>query len=75
MDKYLAQKAQGAIMEGLNMGIIKEMPVPLAPIDLQLEFAERLRRVSEQRAAERRLEVNLAALFGSLQRRAFRGEL
>lgn len=44
---YLAQKAKGAIMEGLNMGIIKEMPIPLAPIGLQVEFAERLKQVSE----------------------------
>lgn len=73
--RYLAQKAKGAIMEGLNMGIIKEMPIPLAPIDLQLEFAERLRRLSEHRAAQRRSEANLEALFASLQHRAFRGEL
>jgi type I restriction enzyme S subunit len=73
--RYLAQKAKGAIMEGLNMGIIKEMPIPLAPIDLQVEFVERLTQVGANKAAQRRSEANLEALFGSLQHRAFRGEL
>jgi type I restriction enzyme S subunit len=73
--RYLAQKAKGAIMEGLNMGIIKEMPIPLAPIDLQVKFAARLKQVGQHKAAQRRSEANLEALFGSLQHRAFRGEL
>ena len=62
-------------MEGLNMGIIKEMPVPLAPIDLQETFAERLTQVSHLKATQRRSEAELEALFASLQHRAFRGEL
>lgn len=73
--RYLAQKAKGAIMEGLNMGIIREMPIPLAPIDLQLEFAERLKQVSELKAAQRRSEADLEALFDSLQHRAYQGAL
>ncbi len=73
--RYLAQKAKGAIMEGLNMGIVREMPIPLAPIDLQQEFAERLKRLSVVKAAYDRSEVDLERLFASLRHGAIRGEL
>lgn len=73
--QYLAQKVKGAIMEGLNMGIIKEMPIPLVPIELQQEFAERLKRLSVLKAAHGRSEAGFKGLFASLQDSAFRGEL
>ena len=62
-------------MAGLNMGIIKAMPVPQPPIDRQREFAERARRVA---AARTSAIATLAAedeLFASLQARAFDGRL
>ena len=73
--RYLAQKAKGAIMDGLNMGIIKEMPIPLVPIELQQEFAERLKRLDVVKATYRCSEVDLEELFASLQHGAFQGEL
>jgi type I restriction enzyme, S subunit len=73
--RYLAQKAKGAIMEGLNMGIIKAMPIPLAPIELQQQFAERLATVANVKTAHRASLAELDALFAGLQHRAFRGEL
>ncbi|NUF85937.1 restriction endonuclease subunit S, partial [Acinetobacter seifertii] len=36
---YLESRAKGAIMSGLNMGIIKELPVELPPIKIQNEFS------------------------------------
>lgn len=73
--RYLAQKAKGAIMEGLNMGIIKGMPIPLAPIHLQEKFNERLRLLNELRDHQRLSEARLESLRASLQYHAFRGEL
>lgn len=73
--RYLTQKAKGAIMEGLNMGIIQEMPVPLAPIELQDDFAQRLKAIEHVTEEERRSKFELNGLFASLQDRAFRGEL
>ena len=62
-------------MEGLNMGIIKEMPIPLAPIRLQEEFAQKLTKVNALKAGQRRSETELNTLFACLQHRAFQGEL
>lgn len=72
---YLARKAKGAIMDGLNMGIIKGMPIPLAPLELQQRFAQHLIAVNDVKAAHRASLTQLDALFASLQHRAFRGEL
>ena len=72
---YLNQTAKGAIMSGLNMGLIKKMPVPLPPIALQREFARRVGTVEKLKTAQRQSLAELDALFASLQHRAFRGEL
>jgi type I restriction enzyme S subunit len=73
--KYLAQRAKGAIMSGLNMGIIKAMPVPLPPVKLQREFARQVAAVEKLKRAQRDSLKKLDTLFTSLQHRAFRGNL
>jgi len=73
--KYLNQTAKGAIMFGLNMGLIKGMPVLLPPIELQREFVRRVGAVEKLKTAQRASLADLDALFASLQHRAFRGEL
>ncbi|MDQ3668393.1 MAG: restriction endonuclease subunit S [Acidobacteriota bacterium] len=73
--KYLAQRAKGAIMSGLNMGIIKAMPVPLPPVELQREFARQVAAVERLKRAQQESLKKLDTLFTSLQHRAFRGEL
>lgn len=72
---YLHGRAKGAIMSGLNMGIIKEMPLVLPPLALQEHFVQ---RITETEKLRRRADVHLAGIDGlvaSLQSRAFRGEL
>jgi len=38
--QYLEKNVKGAIMDGLNMGIIKKLPVPLIPITLQQKYRQ-----------------------------------
>ncbi len=73
--QYLGQTAKGAIMDGLNMGIIKEMPVPLVPIELQRDFEGRLNSLKKVKSANKQSAIELDKLFASLQHRAFQGEL
>ena len=73
--EYLGQTAKGAVMDGLNMGIIKAMSVPLVPVPLQQTFATRIQAIEALKANHRAALAASDALFTSLQHRAFAGEL
>jgi len=75
VSKYLGQQAKGAVMDGLNMGIIKGIPLPLPPLPLQQEFARRVAAIEALKATHKVALAKLDELFASLQHRAFRGEL
>jgi type I restriction enzyme, S subunit len=66
---------KGAIMAGLNMALIKSMPIPIPPIALQQEFAQRVNTIAQLKTTYRESLAQLDALFASLQHRAFRNEL
>ncbi|SFP90412.1 Type I restriction modification DNA specificity domain-containing protein [Actinomadura madurae] len=72
---YLHKAAKGAIMSGLNMSIIKALPLHLPPIELQQDYADSLRGIQRLKASHASHLRKLDDLFGSLQQRAFRGEL
>ena len=73
--RYLERSAKGAIMSGLNMRIIKALPIPAVPLDLQHRFATIVQFVECQKATQRAHLAELDTLFASLQSRAFRGDL
>lgn len=72
---YLSRVTKGAIMDGLNMGLIKEMPIPQAPIDLQRRFASLYGNVRGIRLRLQQSQDECGDLFSSLVQRAFQGEL
>jgi type I restriction enzyme S subunit len=62
-------------MPGLNMGLIKSTMFPLAPLNRQQKFAERLSEHNSLWTQYNQSSEMMDALFASLQHRAFRGEL
>jgi type I restriction enzyme S subunit len=77
--EYLAKFAKGAIMAGLNMGLIQDLPVYLPPLQVQADFigiANNLREETQRfaRIYERKLAA-LEELKKSLLHQAFNGEL
>ncbi|WP_259781413.1 restriction endonuclease subunit S [Aestuariispira ectoiniformans] len=73
--QQILKQNKGAIMAGLNLGIIKGLQVPLPPLDVQRDFVNSLDKI---RLLEKknRMELHKAEeLFASLSQRAFRGEL
>lgn len=72
---YLEQRAKGAIMDGLNMGIIRALPAPIAPMELQFRyqaFSVALAGTKKRLIAHARHSDDL---FNSLVQRAFSGQL
>ncbi|MDD1422665.1 restriction endonuclease subunit S [Dolichospermum sp. ST_sed1] len=72
---YLDKKAKGAIMNGLNMGIIKEMPIKIPPMNLQVKYKEVISRLNKVKSNFLQASVKSDKLFVSLQNRAFGGLL
>ena len=77
--EYLEERAQGSIMAGLNMGIIKNMPIRLPNLEAQLAIID---AVDQARQAEFSLSkvyqaklAHYALLKQSLLHSAFTGEL
>ena len=69
--QQLGAATKGAIMEGLNMEIIKGLRIPLPPLSLQQRFAYLVREHERLRAMQRESLRQAEHLFQSLLQRAF----
>lgn len=66
---------KGAIMDGLNLGIIRKLEINLPPMEEQLRFVRMLRKARAIETRSQTPEGSGEDLFQSLSQRAFRGEL
>lgn len=73
--KQFAGKNRGAIMSGLNLGIIKETKIKRPPIGLQNRFAEIHSYVDLLKSRYQRSLDDLEALYRAVSQKAFKGEL
>ncbi len=76
---FLSKRAKGSIMAGLNMGIIKELPLLLPPVEQQRTIVKKVAAIRESTEAlesiyQRKL-ATLDALKKSLLHQAFTGRL
>jgi type I restriction enzyme S subunit len=72
---WISRQIKGATFREITLARLRELPVALPPLSLQRDFARRVVAVEKLRASHRASLAELDALFGSLQHRAFRGEL
>lgn len=68
-------KVMGQTRLRISMGRLRELSVPVPPLNLQRAFAARVAAIDKLKAEHRAHLAKLDALFASLQHRAFRGEL
>jgi len=73
--RQFANKNRGAIMSGLNLGIIKEIKIKRPPIALQNRFADIHTRVDRLKSIYQQSLADLGSLYGALSQQAFKGGL
>lgn len=71
----MKNQSRGGTMDIVNVGIMKGIKVPLPPLDLQNQFAERVQAIEAQKSQAQASLVKAEELFNSLLQKAFRGEL
>ena len=75
LQKTLEDAAPMAAQKNINLKILRELELPLPPIELQNQFAERIQSIEAQKQLAQASLEKSAALFNSLLQRAFKGEL
>ena len=62
-------------LASINMTQLRTLPVPLPPLSLQKEFADRVSEIRAVQAEQATSRRRLDSLFQSMLHRAFQGEL
>ncbi|MEK6304282.1 MAG: restriction endonuclease subunit S [Acidobacteriota bacterium] len=71
----VAKRSRQAAQQNFSGPGLRQLPMPLPPLELQRDFSRRVSAVEKLKAAHRASLTEMDALFASLQHRAFRGEL
>ena len=71
MQLRMAELTRGAAVQGINLGDVKELPIPVPLRQLQLQFTALVRRVEHLRAAQREDLRQAEHLFQTLLHQAF----
>ncbi|GGK40512.1 restriction endonuclease subunit S [Nocardia camponoti] len=72
---WISRQVKGATFREITLARLRELPVPLPPLELQRAFGIRVAKLAEVDSRNRVALTELDTLFSSLQSRAFRGEL
>lgn len=75
MQRWMKKRIKGVAVQGINLGDLKRLPLPVPPLELQIRFAERFKAQMRVRATQAGSMMMLHDLIASLQQRAFAGEL
>lgn len=75
LQKTLEDSAPESAQKNINLAILRDLDVPIPPLDLQRQFARRIGAVENLKSVHRASLTELDSLFATLQHRAFRGEL
>jgi type I restriction enzyme S subunit len=73
--KQIDARATGSTVRGIRQRELRKVTIPVPPLSLQHRFARHIFAVEKLKAVHRSSLAEMDALFATLQRRAFRGEL
>ncbi len=72
---FVEKEAFGAAMPALSFKVMERFEIPVPPIPLQNQFAERVQAIEEQKAQALASLEKAEELFASLLQKSFKGEL
>lgn len=75
VEKQLKSHSRGGTMDIVNVGIIRKIFIPLPPIKIQNQFAERIQLIKVQKQQAQEALAKSELLFQGLLQQAFKGEL
>lgn len=75
LQKTLEDSAPESAQKNINLAILRDLDLPLPPVEQQIKFYEVIKAQNYLREKHRAAQIELDAIFSSLQHRAFRGEL
>lgn len=75
IESRLEEAAPQMAQKNINLKILSELEIPVPPLPLQKEFAQRVAEIREMEAAQSVSRKRLDDLFNSMLHRAFEGEL
>lgn len=67
----LSLVSRGGVMDIINVGVMKKILIPLPPISLQNEFAERIKAIEKQKALAQAALAESKNLFNALLQKSF----
>lgn len=73
--RWMAKRIKGVAVQGINLGDLRKLPLPVPPLEQQIAFAERWETQARAHGAQASAMKVLDGLFASLQHRAFAGRL
>lgn len=73
--RQMSNSIKGAIMDGLNLTIIRRIKLKLPPVELQNKFGEMFEKTEALKTQYQQSLQELENLYGSLSQKAFKGEL
>lgn len=75
VSQQIRKENKGAIMEGLNLGIIKKLKLNVPPLEVQRDYLIKQKSISRKVEQNRAVSEMLEDLFCSSMQRAFSGKL
>ena len=75
LQKTLEDNAPESAQKNINLAILRELPIPFPPIELQEKFASRIKAVEQLKVDNNTALAKHSTLFASLQHSAFTGQL
>lgn len=72
---FTKKEAFGAAMPALSFKVMERFEIPVPPLNLQTQFAERVHAIEQQKAQAEASLVKAEELFQGLLQKSFRGEI